>query len=396
MKHFLIIFDGMADEPNPVLDGKTPMQVAYKPNMDKLAAQGIIGKAFTTPQGMMPGSDVTNMGILGFDPKLYYSGRGSIEAASLGIPMTDTDAVFRANLVSTDGEVMLDSSAGHITDEEAAELMKAVQKELGGGELDFFPGVSYRNIAVWHDGSADVHCYAPYKFIGERLDAHKPEGTNADKMWEIMTKSRDVLKNHPVNLKRAAEGKLPADMLWFWGESTKPAMDSFKKTFGKEGAVVAAVDLIKGIGRLAGLEITNVPGATGYIDTNYKGKGEKAVEQAKKYDFVWTHVEAPDESGHEKSADKKIAAIESCDKDVLGTILDFCENLAEPYKILLMPDHPTPIATGNHTANPVPFILFDSRRDMGTTLPYDERALPDCKLVVTHTPSLMRMLLSEE
>lgn len=393
MKHLLIIFDGMADEPLAELDGKTPMQVAKTPYMDDLASRGRLGAANTTPQGMMPSSDVTNMGILGFDPLKYYKGRGAIEAASLGIPMETRDAAFRTNLVSTDGELMLDSSAGHITTEEARELMAVVDAKLSTQAIHFYPGVSYRHIMIWRDGSDNVHCTAPYKIHGKPFREHLPEGDGDQQMTKMIYDSYEILDNHPINRRRKDEGHLPANMIWFWGESRLPEIPSFFKQFGMQGAVVAAVDLIKGLGQMVGLKVVDVPGATGYVDTNYLGKGQYAVNLLDSHDFVWVHVEAPDEAGHEQDIDKKIAAIQDCDKYVLGTILDGLSKRGDDARILLMPDHPTPIATGAHSTEKVPFILFDSTKPERNNLPFDERGAGDTSLIVEYTPDLMKMLL---
>ncbi|MCE5197480.1 MAG: cofactor-independent phosphoglycerate mutase [Armatimonadota bacterium] len=393
MKHLLIIFDGMADEPLAELDGKTPMRVARKAFMDDLAAKGKVGAALTTPEGMYPGSDVTNMGILGYDPREYYTGRGAIEAASLEIPMETTDAVFRTNLVSTDGEKMIDSSAGHITTEEARELIQTVNDKLSTNVIRFYPGVSYRHIMVWRGGSPEVRCMAPYKIHGEPVADHLPEGDGDQKLRQMIMDSYEILDNHPINRRRRDEGHLAANMIWFWGESRLPDIPSFSRLFGLNGAVVAAVDLIKGLGRMVGLKTYDVPGATGYIDTNYLGKGQCAVDALGKYDFVWVHVEAPDEAGHEKSIDKKIEAIQQCDEKVLGTILNGASKMGEDVRILLMPDHPTPIATGSHKAAKVPFILFDSTKQERNNLPFDERAVEETGLVVNEVTDLMKMLL---
>ena len=396
MKYLLIIFDGMADEPLAELDGKTPLQVAKTPYMDDLASRSKIGAANTTPEGMSPGSDVTNMGILGFDPLKYYKGRGAIEAASLEIPMETTDAIFRTNLVSTDGEKMIDSSADHISTQEARELIAVIDEKLSTNVIKFYPGVSYRHIMVWRGGSDNVHCTAPYKFHGKPIREHLPEGDGDGKLISLIEDSYEILDSHPVNRRRCDEGHLPANMIWFWGESRLPDIPGFFKEFGKTGAVVAAVDLIKGLGRMVGLKIIDVPGATGYVDTNYLGKGQSAVAALDDVDFVWVHVEAPDEAGHESDIEKKIRAIEDCDSKVLGTILDGVKKHGHGVRILLMPDHPTPIATGSHSSDKVPFLLFDSTKPERNNLPMDERAVHDTTLVIEHTPDLMKMLLEAE
>ncbi len=393
MKYLLIIFDGMADEPLEELDGKTPMQVAKKPYMDDLASRSKIGAANTTPEGMSPGSDVTNMGILGYDPKKYYTGRGAIEAASLEIPMERSDAAFRTNLVSTDGEKMIDSSAGHVTTQEARELIELIDRRLSTQVIKFYPGVSYRHIMIWRGGSAEVHCSAPYKFHGEPFKDHYPEGDGDSKLISLIEDSYELLDQHPINRRRRDEGKLPANMIWFWGESTMPDMPDFSRLFGRTGAVVGAVDLIKGLGRMAGLKVIDVPGATGYVDTNYAGKGRAAVDALDEHDFVWVHVEAADEAGHESDIDKKIQAIQDMDEKVLATILAGIKKRQEDVRILLMPDHATPIATGSHSSAKVPFLLFDSTRPEKNILPFDERGAQDTALVVEYAPDLMKMLL---
>ena len=393
MKYLLIIFDGMADEPLAELDGKTPLQVARTPYMDELASLGTIGAAHTTPEGMAPGSDVTNMGILGFDPLKYYKGRGAIEAASLGIPMDTKDAAFRTNLVATDGDKMVDSSADHISTEEARELIATIDQKLSTNVIRFYPGVSYRHIMIWRGGSDAVHCTAPYKIHGEPWRKYMPEGDGDQKLKSLIEDSYEILDSHPINRKRRDEGHLAANMIWFWGESRMPAIPSFFKEYGKTGAVVAAVDLIKGLGQMVGLKVIEVPGVTGYVDTNFLGKGQYAVDALAKHDFVWVHVEAPDEAGHESDIEKKIKAIEDCDRMVLGTILDGVKKAQTDVRILLMPDHPTPIATGSHSSEKVPFLLFDSTKPERNNLPMDERGAHDTSLVVEYAPDLMKMLL---
>jgi 2,3-bisphosphoglycerate-independent phosphoglycerate mutase len=395
MKYFLIIFDGMADEPIAELDGKTPMQAAKKPFMNRIAELGKVGAVRTTPEGMYPGSDVTNMNILGYDPRKYYRGRAAIEAASLGIPMLPTDIAFRANLVSTDGELMLDSSGGHISTEEAVELIKVIDSKLSTNIIKFFPGVSYRHIMIWHNGSMDVKLAAPYKFHGEPFSKFLPEGDGESKLKSLIYDSYEILNNHPINRKRKDEGHLPANMLWFWGEGIMPSIPSFTDMFGKTGSCVAAVDLIKGLGKMVGLKVLDVPGATGYIDTNYLNKGLAAVESMQNGDFVWVHVEAADEAGHEKKLDKKIEAIQEEDEKVLGTILNGIKALGEDARILVLPDHPTPIATGSHSPAMVPFILYDSTKLQSNNIPYDEQAVEETKLKVENASELLPLLFKE-
>ena len=307
--------------------------------------------------------------------------------------METRDAAFRTNLVATDGEKMIDSSAGHISTEEARELIAAVDEKLSTNVIKFYPGVSYRHIMIWRGGSDNVHCTAPYKIHGEQIKDHFPEGDGDSKLRSLIEDSYDILDKHPVNVRRRDEGHLPANMIWFWGESRMPDIPSYFSQYGLQGAVVAAVDLIKGIGQMVGLKVIDVPGVTGYVDTNFLGKGQYGLAALDKYDFVWVHVEAPDEAGHEKDIEKKIKAIEDCDSKILGTIVEGLKKSQTDARILLMPDHPTPIATGSHSSEKVPFLLFDSTKPTDNKLPMDERGAQDTKLVVEFAPDLMKMLL---
>ncbi len=395
MKYILIIFDGMADEPRSDLDGKTPMQVARRPYMDKLARRGTVGMVRTVPEGMYPGSDTTNMSILGYDPVKYYKGRAPLEAASLQIPLETSDAAFRANLVATDGTNMVDSSAGHVSTQDARELISLIDQKLGSQFIKFYPGVSYRHIMVWRGGSDDVQTMAPYKIHGKPFGEYLPEGDGENKLRQLIYDSLEILDQHPINRRRRDEGHEPANMLWFWGQGRQPDMPSFFSERAMTGSVVAAVDLIRGIGRMVGLKLIDVPGATGYIDTNYLGKGQYALSALQQSDFVWVHVEAADEASHEGKLEAKIEAIENEDKLVLGTILEGMSKVDPDFRILLLPDHPTPVATQAHTANPVPFVLYDSRHDKGNKIPFDERADEDAKLRVDEGYRLMDMLLGD-
>ncbi|MCC6484769.1 MAG: cofactor-independent phosphoglycerate mutase [Armatimonadetes bacterium] len=391
MKYILLVFDGMADIPGPELDGKTPLMVARTPFMDDLASKGLVGKTVNHPDGMYAGSDVCNMSILGYDPARYYCGRGPLEAASVGIPLDRADVAFRCNLITTDGEHILNSSAGHISTEEARPLIDCVAQKLGSRTVQFYPGVSYRHLMVWRDGKDDIHCDEPYRFIGEPVSEHLPRGDGEEKLRSLIWDSVDLLDNHPVNKRRRDEGLPVANMVWFWGQGRVPDLPSFLTKYGKRGSVVAAVDLVRGIGRISGLRVVDVPGATGYVDTNYAGKGEYAFEELREMDFVFVHVEAPDEAGHEKDAEKKIFAIEQCDELVLGTILHRMKRY-DDFRILILPDHPTPISTGGHSQEPVPFLLFDSRRHRDNSVPFDERALEDARTFVDDGTQLLPML----
>ncbi len=373
MKYILIVPDGMADEPLADLDGKTPMEVARKPYLDDLARRGIVGVVDVTPPGMYPGSDAANMALLGYDPLEYYTGRGPIEAAAMEIPMADRDVAFRCSLISTDGERLVDYSAGHITTEEARPLIELAGKKLGTRQMHLFPGVSYRHILLWNDGPLDVVTHAPHENMDRPLEEILPAGEGESRLRGLIWDSLELLDNLPFNRKRRDEGKPPANMLWPWGQGRAPRLPSFFQRRGMTGAVIAAVGVIRGLGRLTGLEVVNVPGATGYFDTDYYAKGRYAVAALDRHDFVWVHVEAPDEAGHAGSIDEKIKAIESIDQLVVGTLLDGLKKL-DDFRLLVVPDHATPIATRGHKAMPVPYLLFDSRGGSGSRAPYDERA----------------------
>ncbi|MBQ0104617.1 MAG: cofactor-independent phosphoglycerate mutase [Armatimonadetes bacterium] len=360
MKHILIIFDGMADIPSDFEDNRTPIMLSDTPNIKEMNKKALVGICRTAPEGMYPGSDICNMGILGYDPKIYYKGRASIEASSLGIKLNPTDVAYRTNLVSTDGKLMLDSSADHITDEEAFELISYLNEKLATDNYRFYPGVSYRHIMILHNGSMDVTLKPPYQFIGEELEKYKPMGENADLFWNLITKSYEILDSHPINIKRKAEGRLSANMIWFWAEGMLASFPTFYEKYNKKGAVVAAVDLIKGLGKMTGMDVPYIEGATGYIDTNYSNKAKTAEDMLEDHDFVMVHIEAPDEAGHAKMKDEKIKAIESIDKIILGGVIDKLKEMGEDYRILIMPDHPTPLSTGAHDKTPVPFMLYDS------------------------------------
>jgi 2,3-bisphosphoglycerate-independent phosphoglycerate mutase len=378
MKYVVIVGDGMADQPVKELGGKTPLQKANTPNMDTLARKGLIGKVRTIPEGMHPGSDVANLSILGYDPADYYSGRAPLEAASMGIEISDNDVAYRCNLVTLkfDNErtraVMEDYSSGHISTHEARDLIMEIGRKLGTEKIRFYPGVSYRHLMVWTGGSADMECTPPHDILGREINDYLPAGTNGQVIRDLMRDSVNLLERHPVNLNRMKEGKNPGNSVWFWGQGKRPKMPTFQDKYAKSGALVSAVDLTKGLGRYAGFEILQVPGITGWIDTNYEGKAAATLEALRRVDFVYLHVESPDEAGHSGNCEYKIRAIEDFDRLVVGKVLDGMEQFEE-YRILLLPDHPTPLALRTHTADPVPFVIFDSRsvRD-NENVAYDE------------------------
>jgi 2,3-bisphosphoglycerate-independent phosphoglycerate mutase len=390
MKYILLVPDGAADEPLADLDGKTPLEVARTPFLDDLAQNGLVGAVQVTPPEMYPGSDAANMALLGYDPTRYYTGRGPVEAAAMGIPMDPKDVAFRCSLVSTDGEKLLDYSAGHITTAEARPLIELANQKLGTRALSLFPGVSYRHILRWHDGPTEVKTYPPHENMDKPLAEIWPQGDGDTKLRAFIEDSINLLDDLPFNRQRRGEGKPPANMLWPWSPGRVPQLPSFFQRRGLTGAVISAVDVVRGLGKLTGLEIVDVPGATGYFDTDYEGKGRYAVNTLHRHDFVWVHVEAPDEAGHAGSIEEKIRAIENFDKRVVGTILDGMKRL-DDFRLLCAPDHKTPVSTRGHAVGPVPFLLYDSRKSLrsGSTLPYDERALADAKV---HIPEGYRLI----
>lgn len=370
MKYVIIHGDGMADWPCDELGGLTPLQAARKPNMDLIAACGMLGMVATIPKGMAPGSDVGTMTMLGYDPLRHHTGRAPIEAASLGIAMGPDDVVFRMNLVSLKPDkggamVMDDFTSGHITSEEAARIVNDFRRELAGDGVEFFNGVSYRHLMVWRNGVRNTRLTPPHDITGKPIEGHLPEGDGADRLLALMRRSQEILRDHPVNRGRRAKGLTEASSAWFWGQGTRPTLPTLKERFGVEGSVISAVDLVNGLGRLAGLEVIKVPGATGFLDTDYAAKGRYGLDSLKSKDFLLLHIEAPDEAGHMGRADLKKEAIERIDELIVGPILkglgamgDFC--------ILLMPDHATPSKLKTHSSEPVPFVIL-AARDLGNS-----------------------------
>lgn len=378
MKYIVILGDGMADRPLKELSGKTPLQKAKKPNMDKLAREGIFGTVRTIPEGFHPGSDIANLNILGYNPSDYYSGRAPLEAASMGITLKKDDIAYRCNLVTLKfyknrmRAVMQDYSSGHITTDEARELIHEMNKEVGIETIRFYPGMSYRHIMVWAGGEINNECIPPHDITGKDIIDYLPVGKGEDVLRRLMLSSTDILNNHPVNRQRIKQGKSPANSIWLWGQGKKVSLPSYKKKYSVQGALVSAVDLIKGIGICAGFEILKVPGITGYLDTNYVGKAEAALKALEKNDFAFIHVEAPDEAGHSGNYRDKIRAIEDFDEFVVGTVLKGMKSFKE-YRILLLPDHATPIEVRTHTDEPVPFVIYDSRRqEKNRNISFDE------------------------
>lgn len=394
MKYVFLVPDGAADDPLTELDGQTPLQAARTPNFDWLANRGRVGSVLTVPEGMYPGSDVANMALLGYPPARHYTGRGPIEAAALDVPLETRDVAYRCSLVATDGDTMLDYSAGHVTTEEARVLMELVQQKFGSRRFTFFPGVQYRHILRWTDGELHLRTTPPHDIQGKPLAPYLPEGDGAEALRRLIFDSLDLLDDHPINKQRRGEGKPAANTLWPWGQGLPLTLPSFFSQKGIKGAVITAVDLLRGLGKCAGLQVVNVPGATGYIDTNYRGKAEYGLAALDSgLDFLFLHVESPDESGHEGNIEHKIRSIEDIDRDVVGTLLAGFAKRKQPFRLLVAPDHATPIALRTHRPGPVPFLLYDSTNEQNSSLPFDERALEDTRLIVEEGHRLIDLLL---
>jgi 2,3-bisphosphoglycerate-independent phosphoglycerate mutase len=371
MKLVILLGDGMADRPLAALQGRTPLQAARKPNMDRLARWGRSGLALTVPEGFPPGSDVANLSVMGYAPSLYYSGRAPLEAAAMGVALGKADIAFRCNFVTIEDGVMLDYSAGHITTEEGRELIEALKPLMP--EQRIYPGVSYRNLLVLKAG-ADAICTPPHDISDQPVADHLPRGPDGELLIRLMDAARPVLETHPVNKKRIAEGKLPANAVWLWGQGPAPVMPTFAEKYGCRGAMISAVDLLKGIGRYAGLEVIDVAGATGNIDTNYEGKVDAALEALQRLDFVYLHIEAPDEAGHGGDTELKVKAIELFDERVVCPVMSGLEKSGHDWRILLLPDHATPIAIKTHSCDPVPFAIMGQGIEPDGVERFDEQA----------------------
>jgi 2,3-bisphosphoglycerate-independent phosphoglycerate mutase len=376
MKVIILLGDGMSDELYGELGDKSPLQAASTPNMDFMAQHGRVGLAQTVPDGLPPGSDVANLSVFGYDPRNCYTGRSPLEAVSMGVLLGSDDVAFRMNLVTLKPHgssiYMQDFSAGHISTAEGRDLVETLQKDLGSSKFEFYPGVGYRHLMVWRGGKDGMKVTPPHDITGKTILDYLPRGDGADTLNNIMNHSQMVLHNHPVNARRKEEGQLPANSVWLWGHGKTPKIAPFREKFGMTGAVISAVDLIKGIGICAGLNVINVEGATGYIDTNYLGKAEAALAALENHDFVYVHVEAPDEASHAGKMDHKIKAIEDFDRLVVGTVLEGVKKFGN-YAILCTPDHPTPVKLMTHTSDPVPFIIYRGGEGEGNgALYYDE------------------------
>ncbi len=368
MKYIVILADGMADYPVDELGGKTPMQAAHKPNIDRLFKTSKTGLVNNVPSNLSPGSDVANLSAMGYDPRRFYTGRSPLEAVSIGIDLKDTDIVFRCNVVTlTEGEcdyedrIITDHSADEITTEEARVLIEDVQKEFGSELLTFYPGISYRHALVWDKGPDSFELTPPHDILEKRIGGYLPKGKNGEIIKEMMKKSYDFLNNHPINLDRAGRGLNKANSIWIWGEGKKPALESFSKLYGLKGSVISAVDLIKGIGICAGLESIDVEGATGNIHTNFEGKAKACVDAITGgSDYCFVHMEAPDECGHRHEIENKVKSIELIDEKVVSYVTEELDSKGIDYRMLILPDHPTPLALRTHTRDAVPFMIYDS------------------------------------
>lgn len=398
MKYVVVLGDGMADEPLEVLGGQTPLAYAKTPAMDLLAKTGEIGMARTVPEGMSPGSDTANLSIIGYDPQIYYSGRSPLEALNIGVSMEEGDVAIRANLVTLSEEEehyeekhLLDHSADEISTEEAAALLEAVKEGLENQEFQFYVGTSYRHCLIWKNGNV-VPLTPPHDIREREIKNYLPD----EKLLLAMQKeSYKILENHPINQKRREMGLNPANSLWFWGAGTKPALTSFEGKFHKKGVMISAVDLLKGIAVGTGMKNVSVEGANGGLHTNYEGKAQAALDALLKegYDFAYIHVEAPDEMGHQGSVEKKIQAIEYLDERVIKLVKEGLEKSGEDYRLLILPDHPTPIKVKTHTANPVPYLLYDSRKTVEKDGCYNEEAGKHLEPVKGH--ALLKILFEE-
>lgn len=362
MKHVILLGDGMADFPIDVLGGKTPLEYAHTPHMDRMAAEGTLGLIDTIPEGLPPGSDVANLAVLGYDPRGCYTGRGPLEAANMGITLSPEDVAFRCNLVTLDDgadPIMEDFTAGHISSAEAKRIITDLGNEIGSETFCFFPGVGYRHLLVWKGGESELQVTPPHDITGKAVGPHLPQGKGAEQINRLMRLSREFLVDHPVNTERKERGLKPATSIWLWGQGRAPRIRKMTERFQIRGGVISAVDLLNGIGVYAGMEILTVEGATGYTDTNYRGKAEKTLSALKELDLVFVHVEAPDEMGHEGNMEGKIKAIENFDEKVVGTVLQGSENLG-PLRIAVLSDHPTPLILKTHVGDPSPFAVLSS------------------------------------
>lgn len=404
MKYIVVLGDGMADLPVEQLGGKTPLQCAKKPNIDFLARNGITGIVKTVPEGIPPGSDTANLSVMGYDPVKYYTGRSPLEAVSMGVHLSDTDVALRCNLVTLSNEpeyeakTMIDYSSDEISSDEAAKIIEDINKHFGSQKILFHPGISYRHCMVWDNGPLNLSLTPPHDILEKRIGDYLPKNDGRTSiLLEMMRKSYDILKDHPVNKARMERGLKPANSIWLWGEGKRPSIPSFRDKYGISGSVISAVDLIKGIGICAGLNSVDVEGATGNILTNFEGKARAAIRELEKgSDFVYIHVEAPDECGHRFEISNKIKSIELIDEKIVGLLLKNLDQF-EDYKILVLPDHPTPLSLRTHTSDPVPFLIYQkSRPQKNMKGGYDESKAAESGLFIENGYTLMDFFINSK
>ena len=403
MKYLVLLCDGMADTPNAALSGKTPMECADKPFMDKLAAVSEAGMCRTVAKGLKPGSDVANLSVMGYDPAVCYTGRSPLEAASIGVDLKPTDVALRCNIVTLsdsepyESKTMVDYCSGDISTEEARLIIETVEKELGSDIYKFYSGVSYRHCLVVKNGTTDLgNMTPPHDISGKVIGEYLSRSENAAELIGLMKKSYEILKDHPVNIARREKGLHEANSIWLWGEGRKPALENFKEKNGVSGCVVSAVDLLKGIGICAGMDTPEVEGATGYLDTNFEGKAKAGIDAFKNgTDLVYLHFEAPDECGHRGEPENKVRAVEYIDRRALKPMLEYLEGSGDDFRILIMPDHPTPLDTMTHSAEPVPYIIYDSRVKKSGISSFTEKNAAATGIFVEHGPDIMKKLLEK-
>ena len=399
MKYVVILGDGMADVPIDKLHGQTPLEYAKTPNIDYIATKSEIGLVHTIPDGMSPGSDTANLSVLGYDPRQYYTGRSPLEAMSIGVDLKETDISLRCNFVTLDesenyeDKIILDHSSGEITTEEAKSLLDEIKKEFDSNEYKFYSGTSYRHLLVWSNGDNRDDYTPPHDILGKQIGDYLPKEKN--ELLRMMQKSYTILNNHPINIERRKKGLNPANSIWFWGAGTKPNLTPFQDKFGIKGGMVSAVDLLKGIAISAKMDVVNIEGANGTLHTNYKGKVDAAIELLKNgNDFVYIHIEAPDECGHQGNLQDKIRAIELIDEKILSQVMKELEEMDEDYKILILPDHPTPIELRTHTSNPVPYLIYEKKdvEKLSSRL-YNEKSAKESNIVIKNGYELMEHFL---
>ncbi len=396
MKYAVLIGDGMADYPVDELGGRTPLESARTPNMDMVTKEGIGGKVRTLPDKMEPSSDVAILSLLGYDPLKCYTGRGPLEAASMGISLKGDEVAFRCNLITADGDTLADYSAGHITNKEARVLIQYMNERLGSEEIRFYPGVSYRNLMVIKikERIEEVQCTPPHNIIGGSIEKNLPQGEGSDVLKKLILDSREILEKHDINKVRKDLKENPANMVWLWGQGRSPSLESFQDRFKLKGAIISAVDVVKGIGKCLHLKVIDVPGATGYYDTNYEGKVEHAQDYLRDGDLVIIHVEAPDEAGHEGDAKAKVRAIENFDRRVVGPMFGHLRGLGS-YKLLFLADHPTPVKIRTHTGDEVPFAIAGKGVDPDDTTSYSEKLADSGSIHFQRGYELMGYFLKE-